>query len=269
MEDHTAANRANWNAWTRINAASTHYDVAGFKAGRSSLKPLEIEEVGEVAGKTLLHLQCHFGLDTLSWARRGALVTGVDFSDEAIVLARSLADEVGLAARFICSDLYALPEVLDERFDIVFTSYGVLFWLRDLGRWAEVVARYLKPGGVFYIAELHPFANVFDNDEGVTELRPRWPYTHAAGPVPNEVQGTYADPQDEFRAVEYCWSFGLGEVITAVIAAGLRIEWVHEFPYMWEQHGPLMAQRDDGAWGWADPANTIPLLFSLRARRET
>lgn len=267
MDEYTRANRVNWNAWTQINAASAMYDVAGFKAGKLSLRSVEREELGDVAGKSLLHLQCHFGLDTLSWARLGARVTGVDFADEAIGLARSLAEETGLAARFICSDLYALPDLLDEQFDIVFTSYGVLFWLRDLTRWAAIAARYLKPGGIFYIAEMHPFANVFDSDDGVTELRPRWPYSHEAGPVPNETQGTYANPQADFQATEYCWSFGLGEVITALIEAGLALEWVHEFPFSGEKHSPLQVQGEGGLWRWANPANTIPLLFSIRARK--
>ena len=111
------------------------------------------------------------------------ILCGVDFSPEAIKLARSLADETGLDARFVCADLYDLPGALDERFDVVFTSYGVLFWLKDLARWAEIVARFLKPGGTFYVVELHPFVNVFDNEDDVTDFRVRWPYFHAAGPV--------------------------------------------------------------------------------------
>src|SRR5512139_2419139 len=157
MNEYQQANLALWNEWAEINVKSREYDVAGFLAGKSSLKSIELEELGEVAGKTLLHLQCHFGLDTLSWARRGAAVTGVDFSDKAVGLAQALAREAGLEARFICSDLYALPEVLSGQFDIVYTSYGVLCWLRDLEQWAELIAHFLKPGGVFYIADFHPF----------------------------------------------------------------------------------------------------------------
>ncbi len=171
MDSYTQANRALWNAWTLLHEKSEEYDVPGFRAGRCALKPIELAEVGDVAGKTLLHLQCHFGLDTLSWARRGARVTGVDFSDEAIRLARSLSSELAIPAEFIRSDIYELDRVLDREFDIVFTSYGVLVWLSDIRLWGRTVARFLKPGGIFYIAELHPITMIFDNMEPVTEYR--------------------------------------------------------------------------------------------------
>ena len=129
----------------------------GFKAGRITLNDVEREEVGPVSGKSLLHLQCHFGMDTMSWARLGAEATGVDFSDAAIDLARSLNDELGLSARFLCSNVYDLPGALDEQFDIVFTSHGVLCWLPDLDGWAGVIDNHLKPGGLFYIIDGHPF----------------------------------------------------------------------------------------------------------------
>jgi 2-polyprenyl-3-methyl-5-hydroxy-6-metoxy-1,4-benzoquinol methylase len=134
MDEYRRANQSLWNEYTRINAASRMYDLEGFKAGRNSLKALELGEVGPVAGKRLLHLQCHFGMDTLSWARQGAQVTGIDFSPEAIQLARSLAGELGLPATFINCDLYDLPNHLHETYDVVFTSYGVLTWLSNLPR---------------------------------------------------------------------------------------------------------------------------------------
>ena len=140
-----ALNRANWNERTRVHAGSDFYDVAGFKDGRITLNEFERAGVGDVRGKSFLHLQCHFGLDTLSWARLGANATGVDISDDAIGLARKLNDEVGLDAKFVRSDIYDLPQVLDGEFDIVYTAMGVLAWLPDLAAWAEVVARYLKP----------------------------------------------------------------------------------------------------------------------------
>ncbi|MCG2767215.1 MAG: class I SAM-dependent methyltransferase, partial [Anaerolineae bacterium] len=163
MTNYLETNRELWNGWAKLHIESAYYDVEGFKAGGESLHPLEIEEVGDVSGKTLLHLQCHFGQNTLSWARRGARVTGVDFSDDAIALACSLSRELDIEAEFIRSDIYDLPEVLDRQFDIVFTSYGVLCWLPDLTRWAEIVARYLSPGGTFYIAEFHPLLTMFDD----------------------------------------------------------------------------------------------------------
>lgn len=147
MDQYVQANRTLWNAWTLLHEKSEEYDLAGFRGGRCALKPVELAELGDIEGKSMLHLQCHFGLDTLSWARRGVRVTGVDLSDDAIRLARSLSSELGIPADFIRSDLGDLHLVLDEKFDIVFTSYGVLPWLPDIRAWGETVARFLVPGG--------------------------------------------------------------------------------------------------------------------------
>src|SRR3954453_8227745 len=163
MDNRIAANRRLWNEWARINQESDFYDMAGFRAGQTSLKPLELEEVGDVAGKSLLHLQCHFGKDTMSWARLGATVTGADFSDQAIALAQSLATELGLPARFVLSDLYNLPNALEGEFDIVYTTYGALGWLPDMDAWGRAASHFVKPGGFFYVADFHPFLMVYDD----------------------------------------------------------------------------------------------------------
>src|SRR3954464_11903705 len=154
-DEYIQSNRKLWNDWTGIHAQSEFYDVESFKEGKFRLHPIEKEELGDVRGKTLLHLQCHFGLDTLSWANLGAIVTGADFSDKAIDLARELSRETGLPATFICSNIYDLPAALEGQFDIVFTSHGVLGWLPDMPNWGKVVAHFLKPGGTFYVAEVH------------------------------------------------------------------------------------------------------------------
>ena len=159
-------NQNAWNQKTAIHQKSDFYNLPAFKNGKSSLMKTELEELGDVKGKSILHLQCHFGMDSLSWARRGAQVTGVDFSTEAIALARSLNDELGLDARFIRSNIYDLPNVLEGEFDIVFTSYGVLCWLGDLPAWAALVSRYLKSGGTFYMVEFHPAAMMFEFESG-------------------------------------------------------------------------------------------------------
>src|SRR5437763_6069989 len=152
-------NQALWDAWTRIHVPSPFYDVASFRDGTRPIRLSEYErdEVGPVDEKSLLHLQCHFGHDTLSWARLGATVTGVDFSERAIELARSLSKDLDIPARFVLSDLYGLPDALHDTFDVVFTSYGVLNWLPDIPRWGQVAAHFLKPGGTFYVVEGHPF----------------------------------------------------------------------------------------------------------------
>ena len=166
MDERLKANLDAWNLMTGIHAASREYRLAEFKAGENVLKPIELREVGDVRGKSLLHMQCHFGLDTMSWARMGANVTGVDFSDQAIALARSISDELKIPARFIQSNIYDAPDVLHEQFDIVFTSYGALCWLPDIKRWAEIAASFVKPGGFFYIAEFHPLTQMSAKSRG-------------------------------------------------------------------------------------------------------
>ena len=172
MDEYTQANRRHWDEIVPIHAGSEFYDVGSFKAGKSKLKPVELEELGDVRGKTMLHLQCHFGLDTLSWAREGAIVTGADFSGQAIETARALAAETGVEARFVVSDLYALPENLEGQFDIVFTSYGAIYWLPDIRRWAQIAAHFVRPGGTFYIVEFHPFAWVYSSTPASPAGRP-------------------------------------------------------------------------------------------------
>jgi len=265
-DDYSAINRAHWDEVTPIHARSPFYDVAGFLAGQSSLRPLEVTELGDVSGRTLLHLQCHFGMDTLSWARRGAIVTGLDFSPEAIALAESLRAQTGLPARFVCADLYDAPRVLAGPFDIVFTSYGVLVWLPDLARWAQIIAQLLRPGGTFYIAEEHPIANVFEEDaDGV--LRATYPYL-SPEPLISEDEGTYTDRNasvTQRRTVQ--WLHPLSEVVGSLLAAGLRIEFLHEFPYCMYRKFPSLRQGADRFWHWPAGQEMIPLLFSLRARK--
>ncbi|MGH8056587.1 MAG: class I SAM-dependent methyltransferase [Candidatus Entotheonellia bacterium] len=186
MDPYLAANQALWDIWTPYHVTSPFYNVAGFKAGRDSLDPITLAGPGDVRGKSLLHLQCHFGLDTLSWARRGATVTGVDFSEEAITTARALATELHLHATFLQSNLYDLPQHLTGHFDVVFTSYGVLGWLPELEGWAQVIAHFLKPGGIFYIVEAHPFALLFDERRDIAELRLRESYFRGPEPLREE-----------------------------------------------------------------------------------
>jgi SAM-dependent methyltransferase len=267
MQEFMKENIKHWNEVTPIHARSKSYDVEGFKAGRSSLMPLEREELGDVSGKKLLHLQCHFGLDTMSWARLGAKATGVDFSDKAIQLAKSLSRELNLDAEFICCNIYDLPQVLKEKFDIVFASYGVLCWLPDLSEWANIIARFLKPGGVFYIAESHPVANVFDNERDTKELKARYSYFHSPQPIRCEPEGTYADKEAQVVNPTFEWTHPLSDIINSLVSAGLRIEFLHEFPYLCWDFYPFMEKDKDGWWRFKDGKETIPLMFSLKATK--
>lgn len=236
LDDYLKANLASWDEVTSVHVASDLYDVDGFKAGRNSLSGIERAELGPLVGDgtSLLHLQCHFGLDTLSWARQGATVTGMDFSGAAIAQARSLAEELGLSRRatFVQSDLYHLPDVLEGQFDVVFTSWGALIWLADLDRWAQIIARYLKPGGIFYIAEFHPNAFLLANDATPDALGIGYPYFQYGVPQRFDEPGDYADPDAQTRnTVTFEWNHGLGEIIDPLLHSGLRLDFLHEFPY--------------------------------------
>ena len=262
-DERLLTNRRNWNERTPVHAATEFYDVEGFKAGRMTLHDVERREVGDVDGKTLLHLQCHFGLDTMSWARLGATATGVDFSDTAIDLARSLNDELGLNARFIRSDVYDLPDVLDEEFDVVFTSYGVLVWLPDLDRWASVIHRMLKTGGTFYIADFHPFLHTFEVSES-GDLQPKFGYFNGEATIPAN-QPSYAG-KELLSSPHHEWQHPLGDVVTALIDAGMTIEFLHEFPFCIEPY-PGMERCEDGRWRLPNRGKSVPHMCSIRATK--
>ena len=271
MDPRLATNRQNWNERVPVHAASDFYGVERFKAGGISLNDIEREEVGPVVGKSLLHLQCHFGMDTMSWSRLGARATGVDFSDTAIVLARELSAELGLDTRFICSNVYDLPGALDEQFDVVYTASGVLVWLPNLTAWAEVVVRFLKPGGTFYLFESHPLCNIFADDDGVddddSELRVRNPYF--PDPAGTRYGGNgYSYAGDEpIPSPSYEWRHSMAEIVTAVLNAGLRLQFLHEFPFSNYRALPGMVRCRDGWFRLPEHNDSIPQNFSLKATR--
>ena len=261
-------NRRKWDESVPLHVASASYDVPSFLRGKSTLLALEVKELGSVRGKSLLHLQCHFGLDTLSWARRGAKVTGVDFSLPAIRAARRLARQVGIKARFLPSNVYDLPGVLDERFDIVYTAKGVICWLPDIDRWAQVVARFLKPGGRFYFLEDHPIAEVFPNEPAVTRLELKIPYftSHA---LREEYDGTYAVDVKMRNRVTYSWIHPVSKVLSAMVKSGLRIETVREYPFSYWRRFSFMTQDSKGYWRLKESEGLIPLMWSVKARGES
>ncbi len=260
------SNRRLWDEWTGYHVKSAFYDLEGFKGGRNNLMSIERDALGDVTGKSLLHLQCHFGLDTMSWARLGAHVTGVDFSPEAIRVARDLSRELSIQADFVLSNIYDLPQALAGEFDIVFTSYGVLDWLPDLNAWAQVISGFLRPGGTFFVVEFHPFARVFDDSDQVTDLRVRYPYS-AEGPVRFEVQGSYADATDDRRWVEYDWQHPMGDIVNSLTLVDLRIQEIREYSFAASRIFPFMEKSTDGYWYLPRQFPQIPLMFSLRATK--
>lgn len=264
FDEFIEANRANWNDRTRLHRGSAFYDVPGFLAGATSLGALVTTEVGPVAGKHLLHLQCHMGLDTLSWARLGAHVTGVDIADEAIDTARSLAGRLGVKARFIRANVYDLPDLLEERFDIVFATYGVLCWIPDMRRWAEIAARFVAPGGFLYLADGHPLSHILADEAPV--LDPTLCYFYRPAPLRFEEHGSYVPETSVFEnPVSFEWQHSLAEIVSAVIDAGLVLDYLHEHPFSMFQRFPQMT-RDDAVC-WRLPGDLLPMVFSLRASK--
>ena len=261
-------NRKLWNDLTKIHFESEFYDVEGFKKGKCMLPDVEIKEVGNVVGKSLLHLQCHFGLDTLCWARLGAKVTGVDFSEKAINQATLLAKELDINASFICCDVYELANCLDEKYDIVFTSAGVITWLPYLRQWAEVISHFLKPNGIFYIHEFHPTANIFDDVDEAKSPTIRYPYFKLDEPLHIKSEGSYADPGADIDSTSYEWCHGMGEIVNSLIEAGLKIEYLHEFNDGIYKSHPFLVQGDDGMWRFPGVAGGLPLMFSIRAAKK-
>ncbi len=263
MENHSeyfSANKELWNQRTAVHKDSAFYNLAGFKAGENVLTPIELNELTDVKGKKMLHLQCHFGMDSLSWARLGADVTGVDLSDVAINEARQLNDELQLDAKFICCNVYDVKEHLDDKFDIVFTSYGTIGWLPDLDKWAAIIAHYLKPGGIFYMADFHPVVWMFDDD-----------FTHIKYSYENreviitDSEGTYTDHSADIKGKEYGWNHSISEILNSLINAGLKIEFFNEHMYSPYPCFKNVVEFEKGKWHIKGMEGKIPMVYSLQA----
>ena len=258
-------NQKFWDSRVESHLNSEMYDMKAFMAGESSLKEIESEALGDVSGKTLLHLQCHFGQDTLSWERKGAIATGMDFSEKAITKAREIRDELGLKSRFIASNVYDLPEVLNEKFDIVFTSYGATPWLPDLEKWAAIVSHFLKPGGLFYIAEFHPTLYMFNFDNYQVE----YGYFNENKPYIEEVTGSYADPDNPQKGTECFWNHSISEKVNALLKNGLQLLELNEYDYSPYNCFPNMTEREPGRYTWGQDkfGVKVPLVLSLKMRK--
>ena len=260
FEQYFEANRSLWNQRTAVHKDSAFYNLEGFRKGETVLTAVELKELADVKGKKMLHLQCHFGMDSLDWARRGAEVTGVDLSDTAISEAKQLNKELGLNARFICSNVYDLKDHLDEQFDIVFASYGVVGWLPDLDKWGELIAHYLKPGGIFYIAEFHPVVWMFDDE--FTHIKYFYENREL---IVTENYGTYTDRKANISGKEYSWNHSISEVLNALIGAGLRIEFFNEFMYSPYPCFSNTVKGADGNWYIKGMEGKVPMMYSIRA----
>jgi SAM-dependent methyltransferase len=272
FEQQYLANHAWWEERARAHPTTSFYQphIQSLRDGGSTLHEPELTEVGDVAGKQLLHLQCHIGTDSLSWVRQGATVTGVDFSNAAVTQARQLANELKLPATFVHSNVYELPARLSGQFDIVFSSYGAIIWLHDLQRWAATIAHFLKPGGFFYIVDTHPMLLTVDEKlaEATELVRLKYPYFEHADPLRFEEAGSYADRQLPTKAnVTYEWPHSLSQILMSLIRSGLTIELFAEHRHAPWQALPCCTQGPDKMFRLPEVLHVrLPLLFSLKAR---
>ncbi len=260
QKDYFEANRLLWNQRTLVHKDSDFYDLTSFRKGEDVLTPIELKELGDVKGKSMLHLQCHFGMDSLNWSRLGAKVTGIDLSDEAIREAKKLNDELGLDATFICSNVYDLKDNLKGEFDIVFTSYGVVGWLPDLDKWADIIQHFLKPGGTFYMAEFHPVVWMFD--EEFTHVKY---YYDNRKLIVTEGLGTYTDRNADIKGKEYSWNHSISEVLNALINKGLDIRQFNEFNYSPYPCFNNIVKNEEGNWTIKGMENKVPMVYTVKA----
>ncbi len=259
--DWRGLNRANWDDRVPVHLASEFYNLDGFRAGATSLRPFEAAEAGDVTSKRLVHLQCHIGLDTLSWARNGAQVTGLDFSKPAIDAARSLAADLDIDASFVAAEAYDAVRALGGgRFDVVYTGTGALVWLPDIPRWAGVVATLLQPGGFLYLVEAHPYAQILDDAQGSRIIRDYFddqpkiedcPYTYTDGPALQHTHSVQHQHQ-------------LGKIVTALASAGLQIDFLNEHDFDCYPRFQSL-ERHEGQYRFPVGRPRIPMMFSLRA----
>jgi SAM-dependent methyltransferase len=271
--DWRTLNRANWDERVPLHLSAPHdYDQMPLRQGTARLGPITSAALGPVAGLKILHLQCHFGMDSLTLAQQGASVTGLDFSEPAIIAARGLAAELGLTdrTRFIQADLYDAPTSLPEPagFDRVFVSWGALCWLPDMAGWARVVAHFLKPGGWLALAEAHPAAYVFDDATATPDGMPGWyvPYLGRTASEQNKSED-YANPDVPLtNPLTIEWLHPLSDVIMGLLDAGLRLDFLHEHDSVAWKLFDCLVRDDRGGFRWPDKP-WLPLAYSLRASK--
>ncbi len=256
-------NRQSWNNKTEIHLKSEFYDLDNFLKGKSSLNEIELNLLGDINGKTILHLQCHFGQDTISLSRLGADVLGVDLSDKAIESATQIAKNLNANTKFICCDIYDLPNYLDQKFDIVFTSYGTIGWLPDLDRWAKIIAKFLKPNGQFIFVEFHPVVWMFDNNfEKIS-------YTYAnSGAILETESGTYADKKADITQTYVMWNHGLSEVLNSLISNNIEINALEEYDYSPYNCFNKTVEFEPKKFRIEHLDNKIPMVYSIKATKK-
>ncbi|MGW9077982.1 class I SAM-dependent methyltransferase [Streptomyces kronopolitis] len=264
------ANQANWDARTPVHVASAFYGLDGSRTAEDWFAPFEWTDLGDLAGREVLHLQCHLGTETAAFAERGAAHTvGLDFSAAAVAEARRLAGEAGRSVEFVRSDVHRAVEALGgRRFDVVYTGKGALCYLPDLAAWAEVVSALLRPGGMLYLVEFHPLLDALGPTPSPErqQLRLHHDYLAGRGPLRSDTPCTYTDgPPVRGATTSYEWRHGLGEVVSAVIGAGLTLQLVRETELLPWKRFDAMVPAENGWWRLPPSEPIIPLLYALRA----
>jgi 2-polyprenyl-3-methyl-5-hydroxy-6-metoxy-1,4-benzoquinol methylase len=262
MDNYLEINRSTWNAKVPVHLSSTFYNLEAFKKGKCSLNEIELSLLPNLNGKEILQLQCHFGQDSLSMSRLGAAVTGVDFSDKAIETARLLANELKLEATFIESDIYTLPEKLDKAFDIVFTSYGTIGWLPDLNRWAAVVSKFLKPDGLFIMADFHPVVWMYDDNFEETS----YGYFNRAAFV-ETISGTYAERNSDIVNETVNWNHPVSDILNSLVNNGISIDQFNEFDYSPYNCFNHTIEIEAGKFQIKGKEGKIPMVYSILGKK--
>ncbi len=261
LQNYYEANRRLWDKLASVHVKSDFYDQNSFLAGKSSLKEIELNELGDVNGKSMLHLQCHFGQDSISWAKKGSKVVAVDFSEGAIAIAKDINEKLKTDVEFICCNVYDLHSYISEKFDIVFTSYGIINWLHDLDKWGRLISSYMKPGSIFYMVEFHPILWMYDDSFTKVEH----PYQSEAEPLMHVSGTSYTEVEQPISKKEYCWNHGIGRVMNSLIKAGLKIEFFNEFNYSPFRTFKEMTEFEKGKFVISRFGYKVPHLFSIKA----
>lgn len=262
MSDYLEINKKTWNSRLDSHVNSDFYDMPGFLNGKTSLKSIELELLGDLTGKKVLHLQCHFGQDSISLARMGAEVTAVDLSNEAIEKGKEIAEQAGANVNFICCNVYSLKEHLDEQFDLVYTSYGVIGWLPDMNKWADIIQHFLKPNGQLVFVEFHPVVWMFDDNFDKIGYN----YFND-GPIQETQNGTYADPDADLELVYVMWNHGMSEVVNALIGKGLAIKRLNEYDYSPYNCFNKTIEFEPGKFRIEHMDNKIPMVYAIVAEK--
>jgi SAM-dependent methyltransferase len=262
FDNHLNTNKNLWNNKVAHHIESDFYKMKDFLAGNTSLNAIELNLLGNIEGKSVLHLQCHFGQDSISLAKLGAKVTAIDFSEIAIVKAKEFAMQTNTNVDFICCNIYDLPNLLNIKFDVVFTSYGTIGWLPDISKWANIVSHYLKPNGQFVFAEFHPVIWMYDNDFTFIQYN-----YFKDDPIIELETGTYADRNADLIGESVTWNHSISEVLNALIKNGLSILEFNEFDYSPYNIFSKPVEFEKGKFRIENHGNKIPIVYAILAQK--